>query len=447
MRTSKVSDKHLVDIRDICIKDMGGLPVSSYDIKKKLLEVTGVTLDDSTIRGRLNAIDKQAASNQQPTEPQKQASVEKFVVGDYVESISDKYKVTKAGWKGEVIEVGVETITVVGEGLTKGPARVTIDDFKKIAKPTPPGTPIVKVTTAIPHIDPELVHAIPEAALFSNYVERPIDKRLGLALDIGKHPMAQGKQGTGKTYSYMYYAHKRGLPFFLFSGFEDFKLSKLFGDKTIENGTIKFQESMFVKATQSPSMILFDEVNAISNANTFDFHALLQNRELFIKDADNGKGKTYKLHPECKIGFAQNPKSAKYIGGTIKPSNFLGRCVYVTFPEFTKKQLSQALEKKYPTLIKDDREKFLMFYTASCEAIDKANVPVDISIRQLINVIDLWIHGSPLKDALNDGVLSIFEAASQPKCKEAFTRIADMVWKNTTPTTEMGSFIHRMMRR
>lgn len=203
------------------------------------------------------------------------------------------------------------------------------------------------------NVTDELKSYIPRDEDFSNYIVRDIDKRLETHLNSSrpghwKYPVCQGKQGTGKTYSSMYYAWINKLPFFLFSMYEDFKLPKIFGDKTIINGTIKFQESNFVKATQSPCVILFDEINALSNANTFDFHALLQNRELFIKDANDGLGRTYILHDDCKIVFAQNPKSAKYIGGNIKASNFLGRCTYLTYPEFSKKEIRLALKKKFP---------------------------------------------------------------------------------------------------
>jgi midasin (ATPase involved in ribosome maturation) len=190
-----------------------------------------------------------------------------------------------------------------------------------------------------------------------------------------------------------------------------------------------YQESLMVRAIQSPSVILFDEVNAMSNTHTFDFHALLQNRELFIKDARDGKGHVYKLHPECRIGFAQNPKSAKYIGGNIKPSNFLGRCTFLTYPEFTIDEIQQAMEKKFPKIKPAEIQKFVTFYFASVKLIEQADIPLDISIRQLINVIDLWHHGMEIQDAINDGMASMTEAISQPKAKESFYRVAQGVWK------------------
>ena len=287
----------------------------------------------------------------------------------------------------------------------------------------------------------DLKDYIPREEEFDNYIVRDIDKRLETHLNASrpghwKYPICQGKQGTGKTYSLMYYAHKNRLPFFLYSMYEDFRLTRLFGDKTIINGSIMFQESTFVKGIQGPSLICFDEINALSNANTFDFHALLQNRELFIKDADEGRGKVFRLHNDCKIAFAQNPKSAKYIGGNIKASNFLGRCTYITFPEFSKKEIRLALIKKFKGIQKTDLENFVSFYFACVKTIDKANVPVDISIRQLNNVVDLWMHGMPIKYAIEDGLTSIMESISQPKAKDSFYRLAQAIWKELIPASQ-----------
>ena len=280
------------------------------------------------------------------------------------------------------------------------------------------------------NVPDEMKKYIPLKEMFVNYIERPVDKRLALHYNLGKYPLTQGKQGTGKTFSHAYYAFQEQLPFFLFSCHEEFRLMHLYGDKTIEGGNVKFIEGSFVKASQSPSVILFDEINAVGNEGTWDFHALLQNKELFVKDADNGRGRTYVLHPDCKIGFAQNPRSVKYIGGSIKPSNFLGRCTFLTYPEFTKREIMSAIKKKFAKMSKDDVISFTKFYFACLENIDKNDIPVDISIRQLNNVIDLWLNGMDLKEAIEDGMMSILDAISQSASKESFFRLAQGVWES-----------------
>lgn len=276
-------------------------------------------------------------------------------------------------------------------------------------------------------IPDELKAYIPHANEFTNYVERDVDRRLAIHYNTGKYPITQGKQGTGKTFSHMFYAYSYSLPFFLFNGHKDFKLRKYFGDKTIKEGTIRFQESMFVKALQNPSVILFDEINNIEE--TIDYHALLQNRQLYIKDANDGKGKTFHLHPECRMGFAQNPKSTKYIGGKILPSNFLGRCTYISYPEFKKSEIKNAISKRFITLQQIDVDKFTAYYFAVIDMIERSSLPVDISIRQLNSVIDLWMAGLPIKDAIEDGLSSIVDSISQPKAKDSFFRVAQAIWK------------------
>jgi len=369
MAFSQVTNEQLAEIRQEI--EAGNKRVRAWMIKQKVKEKYDYDMDESTIRGRFIEMGNPLSGGSAGTPPPKQENTAQTPRNHINETVQMK--------------------------------EVNIPD--------------------------ELKAYIPRANEFSNYVERDVDKRLACHYNLGKYPITQGKQGTGKTYGHMYYAFKYGLPFFLFSCYEDFKLPKLFGDKTIEDGTIKYRESLFVRALQNPSVNLFDEINAISNKNTFDFHALLQNRELFIKDADDGRGKVYKMHPDCRIGFAQNPKSAKYIGGNIKPSNFLGRCTYITYPEFKKEEIKKAITIRYPKMAPDDMNKFVEYYFAIIETIDRSQLPVDISIRQLNNVIDLWMAGMNIKDSIEDGLSSILDAVSQPKAKESFFRIAQMVWK------------------
>jgi len=368
---SPVTNCTLKNIRDDLMKETKQDKIRAWQVAQRIKDAFNYTMDESTIRGR------------------------------FIE---------------------------MGEPLSK---KTKVKPEIKLMPPKPAPTPLVKgniIAKWFFEIAEDMKKYIPRKEMFEDYIDRGIDKRLALHYDNGKYPLTQGKQGTGKTFSHPYYAYNRGLPFFLFSCHDDFKLNKLFGDKTIVGGNVVFKEGLFVKAIQGPSVNLFDEVNAISNKESFPFHALLQNRELFIKDADNGNGKVYKLHKDCKIGFAQNPKSAKYLGGNVKPSNFLGRCTYITYPEFQKKDIKRAIEKKFPKLMKDEIDKFTEFYFACLKAIDKGQIPVDISIRQLNSVIELYLAGLPLRESIEDGLSSIMDAASQPHNKEAFWRIAQAIW-------------------
>ena len=431
---SEVTNEQLKDIRNKIAAE--GKPPRAWQIKEVLTKLSSpIYLDESTIRGRFIEMGEPlsggigAAHMGQNIDYAKslkmklEAHAKQFGVNKTMEimrqyGIKDTSNIPEEGIDFRAVYEQLET-ELTGKAPQMPP------------KPVSKALEVVKKVFTIPDA---LKQYIPPAEAFVGYIERPIDARLALHYDSSrpgnwKYPLTQGKQGTGKTYSHMYYAFKQQLPFYLFCAYEDFKLHKLFGDKTILNGNVEFKEGLLTQAIQYPGVILIDEVNYISNENSVDFHAFLQNRELFVKDADNGNGKIYRLHEDCKIGFAQNPKSAKYIGGNIKPSSFLGRCTYLTYPEFTKADIKKAISTRFPNLISDDVTKFTEFYFACIETIDKANIPVDISIRQLNNVIDLYNHGAPLNEAIEDGLTSIMEAISQPNTKESFLTLAKAVWK------------------
>ena len=374
MAKSNVDNEKLKEMRNDLLRENPNDKVRAWQIRDKIKDELGHDIDESTIRGRF------------------------LEMGEPLSGKSYSYT------DGKVTEDG------------KDPKAASALVKEEV------------VHSKTYHVPDELKMYIPEEKTFEDYIERGIDKRLALHYDHGKHPLTQGKQGTGKTFSHEYYAFKRQLPFFLYSCHDDFKLNKLFGDKTIKNGNVVFMENLFVQALNNPSVVLFDEVNAINNKESFPFHALLQNRQLFVKDADDGKGKVYKLHPECRIGFAQNPKSSKYLGGNVKPSNFLGRCTYITYPEFTKNDIKKAVTQRFSTLSKIEVEQFATFYFACLKAIDTGQIPVDISIRQLNSVIELYLAGLPLRESIEDGLSSIMDAASQPQNKEAFWRLAQGVW-------------------
>ena len=376
---SVITDDQLKIVRDGIMSGNGGKKVRAWEIRD-VLKAQGLQMDESTIRGRFCSMGSPLS--------------------------------------------GLDGITV-----RRAPGQSNQTTTPEPAKPVPAKREAVKVNTKFTIVD-EMKGYIPTEDMVKGYIERPIDKRLALHYNTHKFPMTQGKQGTGKTFSHIYYAFTHQLPFFLFSCYEDMKLKKYFGDKTLENMNLVFREAILIKAIAGPCVILWDEANYISNTLSVDFHPIMQNRELFVKDADNGKGKIYKLHAECRMGFAQNPKSSKYIGGNIKPSNFLGRCTYLTYPDFTKPEINSFVEKKFPQVNEKERGLFVEFYFACMEAIEKSEIPVDISIRQLNNVIDLYVHGMPLEYAIEDGMTSILEAISQPKNKEAFFRLAQAVFED-----------------
>lgn len=432
--------------------EVAGQGCRSWQIREHLSH-EGIQIDETTIRARFIEMGKPLSGNlggaKTQTKPYQVKNYSKDEVHDKLRQHAQKLGTQKT--KELMAKFNMTDINTLPEGYDineiwlTAESEITGKPIPANARPASKPMEIIKKVFAIPD---HLKQYIPKAEEFKGYIERAIDHRLSVHYDSSrpgnwKYPLSQGKQGTGKTQGHMYYAYKNQLPFYLFCAHEDFKLHKLFGEKTIIGGNVVFKEGLLTQAIQHPGVILIDEVNYISNENSVDFHAFLQNRELFVKDADNGNGKIYRLHEDCRIGFAQNPKSAKYIGGNIKPSNFLGRCTFLTYPEFTKPDIKKAITSRFPNLVSNDVNSFTEFYFACTGAIEKANIPVDISIRQLNNVIDLYNHGLPLNEAIEDGLTSIMEAASQPKAKEAFFSLAQMIWKdmaNKTIGENVGKF-------
>lgn len=444
MKTSKVSDQTLREMRDTLKPHRQ----NSKWIAHQLLSQRGQKLHHSTIRQRFIDMGEPLGGKKTTPKPTPQGGGNmskgtfKFKKGDKLiisHTLPDDDTVLP-GINDEMRQMKGRSVTI-SDMVDDSRGRIYsveecewawLEDWLEVKKTKTKR----EIEVNADPVNPELEQFIPKAEVFAHYVERGVDDRLATHLDLqasgkgNKYPLLQGKQGTGKTMAPQYYAHKRGLPHFLFSCYEDFKLPKLFGDKTIREGNIEFIESLFVKAIQGPCVITFDEINAISQPNTYDFHALTANRELFIKDADNGNGKVYKLHPGCRICFAQNPKSKKYIGGNVRASNFLGRCTYISYPEFTTKELDSILEKAHPDMTPAERSLFVKYYEAVNKTIDKSELPVDISIRQLHNMIDLWMAGFSLHEAIEDGMASVTEAISQPSAKEPLMTLAKGVWSD-----------------
>ena len=386
------TDEQLIAARDAVMSRVKNGIVRSWQVKDELTKI-GVYMDESTIRGRFI------------TTGQPLGSMQTAIATPNVElKVAKPVEAVQPGGAAEV-EKKAETTEAVAE---------------RVATAEPVKQPV--------EYPPELKAFIPTQDDIDGYIERDVDKRLSTHYSLGKHPITQGKQGTGKTFSHLYYAFKQQVPFMLVSCFEDLLLHKFFGDKSIKDGTVIFKEGILTKMIQFPSVILFDEINAVGNAKSFDFHALLQNRELFVKDAADGEGKIYKLHPECRIGFAQNPRSSKYIGGTVKPSSFLGRCTYITFPDFQKDEMVSVLKKRFPKAKEERLVEFVDFFVEANNFLMTNGVAVDISIRQLINMVDFHEAGMSVEDSIDDALASVLDAISAPQHKKALMGVATTIF-------------------
>jgi len=216
------------------------------------------------------------------------------------------------------------------------------------------------------------------------YFERPIYQTINTLLDLGLTPYLVGVAGTGKTSYAYYYGYKHQLPT-LVVNCDVGDLRSMLGNwiltTTQTNGmaTItKFDFGILTKMLQVPSVVLFDEVNALDPEYLFFLHELINNRRFLIKDAP-GLG-TFQVNPKCRILLASNPST--YLG--TKPLNIalLSRVVVVEVPIFS----VEELEKIFPQL----NNELKTFYVKINTAIIKDNLNTAFSIREVDQFLKVY---------------------------------------------------------
>jgi len=211
---------------------------------------------------------------------------------------------------------------------------------------------------------------IPKEDEFGDYIHRQIDDKLAAILEANKVALLVGETGTGKTYACRYYAYRYNLPCLIISLDDNSKFNHLLGFREIRNNETTFEPGLMVDFLQNPSLILFDEINALPAKAAFRFHEMIENRSLFIPELK----KTIKIHPECRIAFACNQKNLRYIGTNSFNAAFLDRLIIIKFPHFTQEELAKHLK------IEED---ILQFYTKAVNMINKNEMRTMYSIRTI----------------------------------------------------------------
>ena len=227
---------------------------------------------------------------------------------------------------------------------------------------------------------------IPNEDEFKDYIHRDIDNKLDAILEANKMALLVGETGTGKTYACRYYAYKHNLPCLIISLDDNSKFNHLLGFREIRNNETTFEAGLMVDFLQNPSLILFDEINALPAKAAFRFHEMTENRSLFIPELR----KTVKIHPECRIAFACNQKNMRYIGTNNFNAAFLDRLIIIKFPHFTDKELSTKFK------IEDD---ILRFYIEAVKMINRNEMRTMYSIRTIKQYQSLRDIGFSKKEA------------------------------------------------
>ena len=211
--------------------------------------------------------------------------------------------------------------------------------------------------------------------VLKSYVRRDVDNIIEAFAKLKRNICLIGDSGTGKTTAVEEYAAQHKLPFLRVSCDETSSLKTLLGTKEIINGTTYFRSGVLLELIQMPSVILWDEFNALHSSKLFFLHELLDNRRLFVQDADGGK--VIRIHPQCQIFLACNPANKNY-GGTNKMNAALGnRTTVIDVPNIKVADMEKLFECGKHT------DSMKQFYNEAHKVIQDKGLRVAFSLRNI----------------------------------------------------------------
>lgn len=229
---------------------------------------------------------------------------------------------------------------------------------------------------------------------------------------------AIGETGCGKTMAFRQYAAEKELPFLRVACDDSAILKEFIGRREIINGTTYFKIGLLLKLVQQPSVILFDEFNALPASKLFFLHELLDTKKLFVKDAGNGL--IINVHPECKIFLACNPCNGKYTGTNRVNIALADRGGYLHVPDFKSSEVRELFKCDDANIT----ESLMQFYEEVHELIQKQNIRVAFSLRSIKRIVEAFSHGDTVEEALSVGFYNSALLTATDKERKALREVA-----------------------
>jgi nitric oxide reductase NorQ protein len=210
-------------------------------------------------------------------------------------------------------------------------------------------------------------------------------------MDANKDLYLYGEAGCGKDKAVMMWAAKRGVPQLPVSLHSKVTFTELLGKPNLKDGSTGFTEGLLLKFLQIPSVISFEEVNMVEPGGLAQFHQFLEQGKMFVADADDGRGRVYERHPECRLVVSANPSTARY-GGTFRVNTALADRFHVFHtPAFTKEQIGRVMQG-YGV---DGRliNFAMQFYSEAREMIERDRMRCEVSVRSMVDFAELVMAG------------------------------------------------------
>lgn len=274
----------------------------------------------------------------------------------------------------------------------QNPSEVQNNAINKDEVVEPGETPIVDVIPC----DVDLVSLVPNADPHYKY-RNGVDDIIKRYAKRNQPLFLIGEAGSGKTHACRQYAADEKLPFLRVACDDSSVLKEFIGKREIINGSTIFRMGLLIELVQKPSVILFDEFNALPAARLFFLHELLDNRTLYIKDA--GSGLVINVHPQCKIFLACNPNNSKYSGTNKVNVALADRGSYLSVPNFEPDDVAELFDCGS----EDKTQSLKKFYKDVHKVITEQNLRIAFSLRSVQRISDAIKSGDSIEDALQFG--------------------------------------------
>ena len=238
-----------------------------------------------------------------------------------------------------------------------------------------------------------------------------------------------GPSGCGKSIMSKTLAYARQLPLLSISCDGKLNPRVLFGQLNIKAGTSGFTEGVFTQLSQVPSVIVLEEKNGLDSSVQMTFNRAFNNREFFIPEADNGKGKMYRLHPDCYLMGDCNPPGAKYQGAQKENVASIDRLLVMNIPQLEETEIKAILDKGTPSPYTDNLTKF---YLQANEEIEKIGFRCAVTLRGLKRAKLLLGKGYSQKDAIEMSMLNAVRLTGGDEAADTIESLAKGIFNFTS---------------